>query len=1029
MASVFISERKFLDEAVVIEGLLARAPYGQAEAVRIETLAADMVSRARSDADQSLLDSFLSEYGLSNKEGIALMCLAESLLRIPDRQTAERLIADKIKFGDWAAHAGESGSLLVNASTWALLLGSKFVEVEPGFSADPSKWLGQLTTRLTEPVIEKAMRSAMRILGREFVLGTSIERALENSEGGGSYSYDMLGEAARDATTANRYFESYLHAIQSIGADTNASGSQASISIKLSALHPRYEFSQRRRVMAELVPTVKTLCAAARDNGLQLTIDAEEADRLELSLDVFDQLARDSELADFAGLGLAVQAYGKRALAVLEWLVVLARETHRCLPVRLVKGAYWDAEIKHAQVSGYPSFPVFTRKATTDLSYLVCARFVLDHPREMFGQFATHNAHTIAAVMALGRGTAHFEFQRLHGMGATLYSAARQVYAQLPSVRTYAPVGRHDDLLAYLVRRLLENGANSSFVNRLHDERLAPQELVRDPVRVVRQFASPINPGIKAPSELFGAERQNSRGMDLTNAANVATLRSAYEATLDEALSAAPLIAGQAADGDRRSIRNPANHADAIGEWVASSTEEIDPAFTAAAKAFPDWNALGGPARAQIIEAFAERLARDQNRLVAILCREAGKTIQDAVDEVREAVDFSRYYASQARERFDRPTVLPGPTGERNELSLSGRGVFVCISPWNFPLAIFTGQIVAALAAGNTVVAKPAEETPIIGFEAVRHLHGAGVPANACQLVLGDGAVGGRLVRHKLAAGVAFTGGTDTARKINLAMAETERPIAPLIAETGGQNAMIVDSTALLEQVTDDVIQSAFLSAGQRCSALRVLYLQEEIADKAIALIKGAMDELVVGDPQRLETDIGPIISVAAARALESHITDSANAGHLLHTAPVPNECQSGSFVAPTLLALDTIDELSQEHFGPVLHVVRFSSDEFDQVLSDIRGTGFGLTFGIHTRIDARVKRAAQLSGAGNVYANRNMTGAVVGVQPFGGRGNSGTGPKAGGPNYLLRFATEHVVTVNTVATGGNADLLTLDSA
>ncbi len=1023
-----IAERKFADESAVVGELLSQAPYTSAEASRIEECAVDIVSRARTDsANRSLLDTFLTQYGLANREGIALMCLAESLLRIPDQRTAERLIADKIKFGDWASHAGESGSLLVNTSTWALLLGSKLVETDPQFSADPGKWLGQLTTRLSQPVIEKAMRAAMRILGREFVLGTSIEKALNNSGEDASYSYDMLGEAARDADTAGRYFQSYLHAINTIGSQQKT-GSTAlpSISIKLSALHPRYEFSQRDRVLEELVPIAKKLCEAATDNGLELTIDAEEADRLELSLDVFECLARDPDLCSFAGLGLVVQAYGKRAVSVLEWLIALAHETGRRFPVRLVKGAYWDAEIKHAQVHGYPGFPVYTQKPSTDLSYLVCARVMLEHPGELFGQFATHNAHTVAAVMAMGSDISTFEFQRLHGMGATLYEAAKEVYPDFPSLRTYAPVGRHDDLLAYLVRRLLENGANSSFVNRFLDAGLDPRDLVRDPVELVRQFETAAHPGIKSPRDLFGIERRNSAGRDLTSATEVANLEAAYLATRSERYRATPLIFGKIGGGSGRKVVNPANHNDVVGECVDRVAHDIDRAFSLAADEYPKWNALGGAARAEIIEAFAERLEQDQDRLIAILCREAGKTLQDAVDEVREAVDFGRYYAAQARARFESPTVLPGPTGESNELYLEGRGVFACISPWNFPSAIFTGQIVAALAAGNTVVAKPAEETPIIAFETIKHLHAAGVPVNACHLVIGDGAVGDRLVRHPLAAGVAFTGGTDTARKINLAMAEVVRPIAPLIAETGGQNTMIVDSTALLEQVTDDVIQSAFLSAGQRCSALRVLYLQVDIADKAIELVKGAMDELRVGDPANPATDVGPIISVAAADSLKQHIERFAESGRLLHTVALSDECEKGSFVAPTLLELDSIGDLDREHFGPVLHVVRFAGKNFDRVLQDVRATGFGLTFGIHSRIDSRVARTARLAGAGNVYANRNMTGAVVGVQPFGGRGYSGTGPKAGGPNYLPRYAAERVVTVNTVATGGNAELLSL---
>lgn len=1023
-----IAAAKFADEAEVVRSLLAEAPYDAARATMIEQEAVKIVARARADdANRPILDTFLTQYGLSNKEGIALMCLAESLLRVPDQRTAELLIADKIKFGDWASHAGASESLLVNASTWALLLGSKLVEVDREFTADPGKWFGKLATRLTQPVIETAMRSAMRILGREFVLGTTIERALDNSDAAASYSYDMLGEAARDAATAERYLASYLHAIETIGAHERTHVAPPSISIKLSALHPRYEASQRERVLEELVPTVKRLCLAAQDAGLDLAIDAEEADRLELSLDVFERVACDPDLSGFEGLGLVVQAYGKRARPVLQWLVALARQTGRRVPVRLVKGAYWDAEIKHAQVHGYPGFPIFTRKPSTDLSYLVCARLILDHPEELFGQFATHNAHTVAAVMALaGESNAGFEFQRLHGMGETLYAAARQVFDNFPNLRTYAPVGSHDDLLAYLVRRLLENGANSSFVNRFLNDELDPRELVRDPVGVAASFEPVAHPGIAAPDDLFLPTRANSRGVDLTAAAEMEALQAAYAATLATPFVATALVGGEPGNGGASEVINPATADDVVGTWAGQGEADVDRAMALAAAAQSEWNARGGAVRGGLLEDFAARLEADRDRLMALLAREAGKTVQDAVDEVREAVDFCRYYAAQAWARFEAPTLLPGPTGESNELYLEGRGVFVCISPWNFPLAIFVGQVAAALAAGNTVVAKPAEETPLIAYEAVKHLHGAGVPSDVCQIVFGAGEVGAQLVSHPLTAGVAFTGSTETAHKINVAMAGAQRPIAPLIAETGGQNAMIVDSTALLEQVTDDAVHSAFLSAGQRCSALRVLFLQDDIADKAISLIKGAMDELRVGNPSEIATDVGPIISRPAAHALEQHVQALAERGCLLHRAKVGPVCAKGSFVAPALLEIDSIDVLEKENFGPVLHVVRFDDEDFDAVLESVRSTGFGLTFGIHSRIESRIAEAARVAGAGNVYANRNMTGAVVGVQPFGGRGHSGTGPKAGGPNYLLRFATERVVTINTVATGGNAELLSL---
>ena len=1018
---------KFREEDKMVEHLLHLAPYAADDAKRIESRAATLVRAARADtANHSLLDTFLVEYGLSNKEGIALMCLAESLLRIPDRATAERLIADRIGFADWTAHAGKSGSLLVNASTWALMLGSKLVEPEREFSTDPKSWLGGLSHRLGEPVVETAMRAAMGILGREFVVGSTIEKALQRGRRGERHSWDMLGEAARDAAAAKRYRQAYRYAIDTVANRGKDAGIvDPSISIKLSALHPRYEHSQRGRVIDELVPIAVELCRAAAAGGVAITIDAEEADRLELSLEVFEHLLEDAGAAA-AQLGFVVQAYGKRALPLLDWLSMRARAHGRRIPVRLVKGAYWDAEIKHSQEHGYPGFPVYTRKCATDLSWLICAARILEQPETLYGQFATHNAHSIAALMHLAGDSREFEFQRLYGMGTALYAAAEREYDDFPALRTYAPVGNYDDLLPYLVRRLLENGANSSFVHRLLDTRLDAGELVRDPIDAVRKASPAAHPRIAPPAKIF-EPRQNSSGADLTNDAVVAELRNAWEKSRRRRYTATGLPVTEAAETIAEPASSPADRGDVLGDINSSSEADVEIALRRAAAAQPNWNKAGGDNRASLLERFADNLEAARPELIAILCREAGKTIPDAVDEVREAVDFCRYYAAQARDKFTAGIALPGPTGESNELKLGGRGVFVCISPWNFPLAIFCGQICAALAAGNAVVAKPAEETPIIACEAVRLLHAAGVPDAVCNLLIGDGALGERLVRHPLSAGVAFTGSTETARRINRAMADKEGPIAPLIAETGGQNAMIVDSTALLEQVADDVIRSAFLSAGQRCSALRVLYLQEEIADQAIALIRGAMDELHVGDPSQIETDIGPIISQSAAADLQSHIDKLRERGRLLHQAALSGECENGYFLAPSLVLIDNIGELEQEHFGPILHVIRFKERDFSSVLLEVDRSGYGLTFGIHTRIQSRMEQAAAMVGAGNFYANRNMTGAVVGSQPFGGRGLSGTGPKAGGPNYLPRFATERVVTVNTVATGGNAELLSLD--
>ena len=831
-----IRRAKFSSEESLVATLLDTPPYDDDLAGPIENDAAALVEAVRANrAERTVLDRFLAEYGLSNQEGVALMCLAEALLRIPDRRTADRLIADKLGAGAWSSHVGHSDDLLVNASTWALMLTGRLVTLDREFSSNPLEWIRQLANRLGEPVIQGAIRHAMHILGAEFVLGRTIEEALRRSRKSERYSYDMLGEGARDATTAERYLHAYAHAISSLGpADSTRPLANPSVSVKLSALHPRYEFAQRERVLAELYPRLKSLAESAAAGGIALTIDAEEADRLDLSLDLFERLASDDDLAGWPGLGMAVQGYGKRALPVIDWLVTLARSTRRRIPVRLVKGAYWDAEIKHAQTLGYPDFPVFTRKANTDLSYLVCAGKMLAHSGELAAQFATHNAHTVAAVMALAGSFRDFEFQRLHGMGELLYRAAADHYPDFPPLRIYAPVGSHEDLLAYLVRRLLENGANASFLNRVLNERLPPESLVVDPVRQVRTTSPVSHPGIRAPSELFGELRVNSAGLDLTDAANVRNLQQHCAAMADSPVRASPIISGQAVGGSGggRAIFNPANRRELVGYCVDAPARDVERAVDLAAREQPAWNAAGATHRAGLLETAANQLETAPERFVALLVKEAGKTLPDAIAEVREAVDFCRYYAAQARQIVGEPAMLPGPAGEANRLSLHGRGAFVCISPWNFPLAIFLGQIAAALVTGNAVVAKPAEDTPLIAFEAVCLLHAAGVPVSALQLLTGDGSVGAALVSHPKTAGVAFTGSTETAWRINRALAEREAPIAPLIAETGGQNVMFVDSTALPEQVTDDVIQSAFGSAGQRCSALRVLYLQEDIADR-----------------------------------------------------------------------------------------------------------------------------------------------------------------------------------------------------
>lgn len=1025
-----IREAKFAAEDTRVVALAAGLRLPATERAAIEDAAVKLVEQVRTRrSEHSVLDVFLKEFGLANEEGVALMCLAEALLRIPDAATVDALIADKILPGRWADHIGHSESTFVNASTWALMLTGRVIALDRYASRSPTEVLGRLVNRAGEPVIRNAMRRAMRILGGEFVLGRDIEEALRRgvSEHGadGVFSFDMLGEGARTEDGAQRYFTAYANALERVGRAANSRGMRAGsgVSVKLSALHPRYEFAQRARVFGGLYPRLLELARRAAQWNIGLSIDAEEADRLELSLDLYERLARAPELARWDGLGLVVQAYGKRALPVLEWLVELAGDTGRSFPVRLVKGAYWDAEIKRAQESGMPDFPVFTQKANTDVAYLACAERLLAARPLVYPQFATHNAHTVAAVLAIA-GTANgadsFEFQRLHGMGELLYRIAAEQFSAFPRVRVYAPVGGHRDLLAYLVRRLLENGANSSFVNRFLDAGTPPRDIVRDPVTAVARGPNR-HPRIRLPDALYGAGRRNSRGFDLTDAAGVDALTTYIGLTARERFHAAFEVGSTA---PTLLVRNPANPSDVVGEVQYATSAEVDAAVTVARAAQPGWDRLGGAERARHLVAFSDRLEADRDVLIALLVREGGKTIPDAMAEVREAIDYCRYYAALAAEQFAEPLRLPGPTGESNELSLHGRGVFACISPWNFPLAIFLGQVTAALAAGNTVVAKPAEQTPLIGARAVELAMTAGLPSGVLQLLPGDGAVGAALVAHPGIAGVAFTGGTDTARTINRTLAARDGAIVPLIAETGGQNAMFVDSTALLEQLTDDVMRSAFMSAGQRCSALRLLLLQDDVADRALEMIRGAMRELRIGDPAEVATDVGPLIEEEAVTKLTSYVASLRASGHHVATVALPARCANGSFMAPHIVEIDDIGTLTEEHFGPVLHVVRFAIEELDATIDAVRKLGFGLTMGIHSRIDSRWQHVVERLAVGNTYVNRSIIGAVVGVQPFGGEGLSGTGPKAGGPHYLLRFATERALSVNTMAGGGNIDLL-----
>ncbi len=1033
-----ISNNYHADETALVAGLLEEATLDRSAAGRVSSAAQSLVKRVRKrKQEQGALEAFMQEYDLSSEEGVVLMCLAEALLRIPDTDTAEKLIADKLSGADWESHLGQSSSVFVNASTWGLMLTGKLVTLGDSTQNSIAGTVGRMVNRSGEPVIRTAIRQAMRIMGFQYVMGRTIEEALDRAEKRRNrpyrYSYDMLGEAALTATDAERYFESYCEGIRTIGRRRHAEDIFAapSISVKLSALHPRYEHVRHEQVVRELSPRLLELARLARDNEMALTVDAEEADRLLLSLDVFSAVLRDRSLDGWDGFGLAIQTYLKMAGAVVDYLAVLSRETGHRLPVRLVKGAYWDAEIKHAQVEGYSGYPVFTRKANTDVSFIACARRVLGQRQAFYPQFATHNAHTIALVRELAGDRLDYEFQRLHGMGEDLYGEVLNGDGGNRACRVYAPVGSHEDLLPYLVRRLLENGSNTSFVNRIVDEKLPVEKVAEDPVEKVRNTQPVTHPSIPLPEGLYGDERRNSKGVNLASELEVAQLARRMQPFADRQWEVIPLLAGRTSgkeQGEWRESTDPSDSRTVVGRVRFVTDAEIRQALADAHGFAETWDRTPADERAAMLEGAADLFEENLPELVALCTREAGKTIDDGVAEVREAVDFLRYYALQARRLFAKPLVMPGPTGERNEVSLHGRGVFGCISPWNFPLAIFTGQVSAALAAGNPVLAKPAEPTPVIAFRAAQLMHEAGIPAAALQLLPGSGRkIGGMLNSDPRIAGVALTGSTVTAQVINRALAERDAPLASVIAETGGQNAMLVDSSALPEQVVKDVIASAFHSAGQRCSALRVLYLQEEIADKVMDMLAGAMQELSVGNPAWLTTDVGPVINEGSRAELQEHVDRMEREARLIARAPL-DPALTGSFLAPVAFEIGGIGQLEDEVFGPVLHVVRYASSELDKVIDAINGTGFGLTLGVHSRIDRTQRHVARRAHVGNCYVNRSMIGAVVGVQPFGGEGLSGTGPKAGGPHYLLRFATERTLTVNTAAVGGNATLLAMEN-
>jgi RHH-type proline utilization regulon transcriptional repressor/proline dehydrogenase/delta 1-pyrroline-5-carboxylate dehydrogenase len=982
--------------------LIAAAALTPEQDAEAAALARRLVAALRARPHAGVVEALVQEFSLSSAEGVALMCLAEALLRIPDAATRDALIRDKTARGDWRAHLGHSTSLFVNAATWGLMVTGRLASVadEAGLAAA----LGRLIARGGEPVIRRGMEAAMRMLGEQFVAGQTIEEALARAERrearGFRHSYDMLGEAAATAEDAARYLSAYEHAIAAIGRAAGGRGVVAGpgISIKLSALHPRYVRAQRPRVMAELLPRVLDLAILARGHDIGLNIDAEEADRLELSLDILEALCEAPALRGWDGIGFVVQAYGKRAPFVLDWIIDLARRTRHRIMLRLVKGAYWDSEIKRAQLDGQADFPVFTRKLHTDVSYLACARRLLDAPDAVFPQFATHNARTLAAIHVMAGPDFHpgrYEFQCLHGMGEALYEELLGDGRIARPCRIYAPVGTHETLLAYLVRRLIENGANSSFVNRIRDPAVPVEALVTDPVaeaRAIQPLGAP-DPRIAPPPALFGATRRNSAGVDLADEATLSRLSAALAEAAARPARAVPLLAEGDASGPARPVRNPACHRDVVGEVVEATDPVVDGALTAAEGAAAAWARTPPEARAAVLERASDLLEARMPALLGLLVREAGKTLPNAVGELREAVDFLRYYAAEAR-GFAAATHRP-------------LGVVACISPWNFPLAIFTGQVAAALAAGNAVLAKPAEQTPLVAAAAAAILHEAGVPRGALQLLPGDGRVGARLVEDPRVRGVLFTGSLEVARLIAARLARRLNPDGtpvPLVAETGGVNAMVVDSSALPEQVVADVLASAFDSAGQRCSALRLLCLQEEIADRVLAMLRGAMAELAVGDPARLATDVGPIITPEAAADILAHVEAMRAKGCRIHTTPLPAACAEGSFVAPTLIEIGSVAELTREVFGPVLHVLRFRRDAVDELLRAVNATGYALTFGLHSRLDAAIARITARAAAGNLYVHRNMIGAVVGVQPFGGHGLSGTGPKAGGPLYLRRL-------------------------
>lgn len=1016
-------------EAEAIAGMLAALEPARAVLEAGQVRATRWVQVARADeGSRPLVDTMLEQFPLDSAQGKALMSLAEALLRTPDPKRADQLIAERLATVRAAGVPGNTDFLLRTGFALLGVAGRMLPDVSAELSGEFSA--ASITKPLIAPIVRAALRQSMHLLGDAFIVGDTISSALARGKADPALalcSFDVLGEGARTEADAQRYLDAYAQAITALGGQP-AGGTHAGsgISVKLSALEPRYTLLQHARVMRRLGPRMLELARGAARAGIGFTIDAEEADRLDLSLDVVELLARDAGTLAWDGLGLAAQAYGRRASLVLEWVAQLARGTGRRMSVRLVKGAYWDSEIKRAQERGLASFPVYTTKAATDVSYLQCVQLLFAARDVIYPQFATHNAYTVAAVLGLAPPDAHYEFQRLHGMGDALYEAASAEIPAFPPIRAYAPVGTHEELLPYLVRRLLENGANSSFVHQFLNPQIPVEQVVRDPIASVSAEQAAPAARIREPGALFVPERTNSEGEDFGDPAVLAALEAELRSLATETHAGGPILSGRLASDANVPVNSPANTREIVGLTRDASPAEIRAAMEAAAAAQPEWDATPAGERAACLERAADLLEQRRGQFLSLLVREAGKTLPDAVAELREAVDFCRYYAAHARELFAAPQVMPGPTGERNTLSMHGRGVFVCISPWNFPLAIFSGQVTAALAAGNAVVAKPAPATPLIAHAMTRALHEAGVPTAVLQLTPAEGpAFGDVALTHPALAGVAFTGSTATAATINRTLANRTGAIVPLIAETGGVNAMVVDATALPEQVVDDVITSAFTSAGQRCSALRVLYLQEEVAERVITMLIGAMRCLTIGAPGNPATDVGPVITEAARARLARHAERMSREAKLLYACEAdPGLAAAGHYFPPHLFELRSLDQLKSEEFGPILHVARYRSGDLPQVLAAIRSTGFGLTLGVHSRLESVSEHVFRSLPAGNTYVNRNMIGAVVGVQPFGGQGLSGTGPKAGGPHYLPRFANERTLTINTAAIGGNVELL-----